>query len=68
MSIKKEFANRISITGVMIKKQLNTNFESLERSHDNLYPQIGSKSISKLLASRFRPNRFHLNLDLTLFA
>ena len=42
---KREDANRITITGVMNKKQFNPNFKSLERSHDDLYPQIGSKRI-----------------------
>ena len=34
----------------------------LERSHHDLYPQIGSKPITNLLASRFGPNRFESNL------
>ena len=43
----------------MNKKQLNQiDFKSLERSHNYLYPQICSKLILNLLASRFGPNRF----------
>ena len=50
----------------MNKKTFNQiDFKSLEHSHDDVYPQIGSKSISNLL-SRFRQNRFRI--DLTLFA
>ena len=36
----------------MYRKPLNqVDFKLLERSHDNLYPQIGSKPISNLLSS-----------------
>ena len=41
-------------------------FNSLERTHDDLYPQIASKPIPYLLRSRFGPNRF--GIDLGLFA
>ena len=38
------------------------NFKSLERSHDDLHPQISSKPISNLLASGFGPTWFVIDL------
>ena len=40
--------------------------KSLEHTHGDLYPQIGSKLISNLLKSKFVPNQF--GMDLSFFA